>query len=274
MVIERYDDPVAYADLVSPTLLRDEARYNLELAVVSRVARGETFGTGTPLLLTVDGAPALMTPPHNVLMQALPAKSAPALAEYLHAEGIGFPGALGRPDAVTAFAECYAALSGAGYQVTREQGAYELRELVPPAPAPGALRTATLDDAGLVLRWCRAFTDEVGLPPLENERVRDRITLEGGGFWLWEDGAPVSLAGCGGYTPNGARIGPVYTPPELRGRGYASAVTAGVTKLMLDRGRTSTFLYTDLANPTSNKIYRAMGYRHVADVREVSFERR
>lgn len=273
MAIERHDDPVAYADLVSRVLLRDEARYNLELAVLSRVARGEAYTEMPPLLLTVDGAPVLMTPPYNVLMQAVPVETAPALAEYLHAEDVEFPGALGRPDAVTAFADRYATLSGAGYRVTREQGVYELRELTSPAPAPGALRQATLDDADLVLDWCRAFAEEVELPPLDDERVRDRITLASGGFWLWEDEGPVSLAGCGGHTPNGARIGPVYTPPELRGRGYASAVTAAVTRLLLDRGRTSTFLYTDLANPTSNKIYRAMGYRHVTDVREVALER-
>lgn len=269
MRIERHSDPAAYAALATPVLLRDEARYNLELAILDRIAHGEY---ADPVLLTVDGAPALMTPPHNLTMQTVPAAAAPGLAEWLHATGIEVPGVLAAPDAATAFAERYAALTGRGWAVAFEQGVYELRELVPPAPVPGALRQATPDDGDLVVGWCRAFEEEVHLPYGDEQRFRDRITLASGGFWLWEDGGPVSLAGCGGLTPNGARIGPVYTPPEHRGRGYGSAVTAGVTRVMLtERGRTCTFLYTDLANPTSNKIYRALGYRHVTDVRQVRF---
>ena len=79
--------------------------------------------------------------------------------------------------------------------------------------------------------------------------------------------------GFGGPTPNGIRIGPVYTPPELRGRGYASALTAQVSQLQLDRGRRFCFLYTDLANPTSNAIYMRIGYERVCDSRELAFVR-
>ena len=82
---------------------------------------------------------------------------------------------------------------------------------------------------------------------------------------------PVSLACFGGPTPNGIRIGAVYTPPAHRGRGYGTAVTAAVSQLNLDRGRRFCFLYTDLANPTSNAIYQRIGYEPVCDSRELSF---
>jgi hypothetical protein len=82
----------------------------------------------------------------------------------------------------------------------------------------------------------------------------------------------VSLAGWGGRTPNGVRIGPVYTPPEHRRRGYGSAVTAAVTAEQLAAGRTFCFLYTDLANPTSNKIYTEIGYELVCDAIDYAFE--
>jgi RimJ/RimL family protein N-acetyltransferase len=268
--IERHDDPAAYAARVLPLLLRDEARFNLEIAVISRAAEGFRYPAGDagpdeePLLLTVDGMPAVRTPPHNLLMAPVPATAAPALAAYLRDTDL--PGALGAPDAVTAFAEAY----GRPFHVSRQQGVYELRELVPPArPAPGVLRVA--DDWPLVERWAREFTDEVGLPRQDLTSFRARY--DEGLIWVWVDGEPVCLAGCGGFTPNGARVGPVYTPPALRGRGYASAATAAVTRELLGRGRTSTFLYTDLANPTSNRIYQAIGYRHVTDVREVTFGR-
>ena len=270
MPIERHDDPVAYAALVTPYLLRDEPRFNLELAVVGRLAGGGSFGDEPPVLLTVDGAPALMTPPHNLTIAAIPTEAAPAVADHVVAHGIAVPGVLGSAETTVAFAERYAALTGTGYRVTRDQGVYALTELVPPRPTSGTFRVAGEADGDLVVAWSEAFQIEVGLPEVGAEHMRARAA--DGLVWLWEDaGEVVSLAGCGGFTPNGGRVGPVYTPPEHRGRGYASAVTAGATRALLDRGLRSTFLFTDLANPTSNKIYQAIGYRHVTDVREVRF---
>ena len=101
--------------------------------------------------------------------------------------------------------------------------------------------------------------------------------LAGGaeGFSLWEaDGRPVSLVCFGGPTPTGIRIGPVYTPPEHRGHGYASALTAEVSAQQLAGGRSFCFLYTDLGNPTSNAIYMRIGYERVCDSREVGLVRR
>jgi uncharacterized protein len=109
------------------------------------------------------------------------------------------------------------------------------------------------------------------------EAVEHKLTAPTSGFLLWEDGGEtVSLAGWGGPTPNGIRIGPVYTPPELRGRGYATALTAELSQRLLDGGlfeggRRFCFLYTDLANPTSNAIYERIGYRRVCESAEIVF---
>lgn len=269
MEIRRHTDPVAYEALVTPLLMADEARFNLELAVLGRVARGEA-GPDEPLLLSVHDGDALVgaairTPPFNLLVAAVPTGAMAALAE----EAGDVPGVLGSVEGTEAFANA----TGRRWEVSRGQGVYRLRALVDPRPVPGALRAADADaDGDLVHAWFLAFCDEVGLP--HTDRMKDLAQVREGRVWLWEDeGRPVSLAGVGGYTPNGARIGPVYTPPEDRGRGYASAATAAVTRLLLDRGLAYTFLYTDLDNPTSNKIYRAIGYEHVADVQEVTFAR-
>jgi predicted GNAT family acetyltransferase len=90
--------------------------------------------------------------------------------------------------------------------------------------------------------------------------------LAAGRALVWEDRGPVSYAGSS--TPAGGvvRIGPVYTPPAHRGRGYASALVAAISQLSLDRGAAACCLYTDLANPTSNRIYLAVGYRPLCDV--------
>lgn len=91
-------------------------------------------------------------------------------------------------------------------------------------------------------------------------------------LYLWEDaGQAVSLVGAGGETPNGIRIGPVFRPPELRSRGYATSLTAAASQDQLDRGRRFVFLFTDLANPTSNKIYQVIGYEPVCDMDQYRF---
>jgi hypothetical protein len=94
--------------------------------------------------------------------------------------------------------------------------------------------------------------------------------VERGTVYLWErEGDVVSMAAAVGPTPNGMRVGAVYTPPEHRGHGYASALVAALSQDLLDRGRTFTMLYTDLANPTSNAIYQRIGYVPVSDPLEL-----
>ena len=146
------------------------------------------------------------------------------------------------------------------------------------SPASGGARHATEADATLLQRWMVAFVAEA-LPhdPAIDDGgraiVESRLLAEDAGLWVWEDGGRVvSVAGYGGPTPNGIRIGPVYTPLELRGNGYATALVAELSAWLLAGGRTFCFLYTDLANPTSNAIYRRIGYRQVCDSANIVFE--
>jgi predicted GNAT family acetyltransferase len=131
-------------------------------------------------------------------------------------------------------------------------------------------------DRELLVSWLDAFAAEasegVDAPAQHAERWIDARLGGAGGFVLWDDEGPVSLAGWGGRTPNGVRIGPVYTPPEHRRRGYGSAVTAAASAEQLAAGRRFCFLYTDLANPTSNRIYVAIGYEPVCDSVDYAFE--
>jgi predicted GNAT family acetyltransferase len=122
--------------------------------------------------------------------------------------------------------------------------------------------------------WVDAFMLEA-LP--EHQRIErsdalvdERLAEAEEGLALWEDGRPVSLAGWGGRTPNGIRVGPVYTPPAARGRGYATALVGHLTVGLLERYRFC-FLFTDLANPTSNAIYRRIGYEAVTDIDQWRF---
>jgi predicted GNAT family acetyltransferase len=108
--------------------------------------------------------------------------------------------------------------------------------------------------------------------PLES-LVDRRIASDTAGFAFWEVGTEtVSFSGFGGATPHGIRIGPVYTPPELRRRGYAGALVAQLTQHLLDSGREHCFLYTDLANPTSNHVYTEVGYELVCESVDYAFD--
>ena len=122
----------------------------------------------------------------------------------------------------------------------------------------------------LVTAWLTGFLHETGLRE-DDHKARARRIIGDGVLYLWEDGEPRSMVAAGGPTTNGIRIGYVYTPPPFRGHGYASVMVAHLTQRLLDDGRRFCFLYTDLANPTSNAIYRRLGYMPVSDVVDVVF---
>lgn len=151
---------------------------------------------------------------------------------------------------------------------------YRLTRVNPPLAISGGPRRAGMQDRSLLIEWVVDFHAEA--VPTEADRAREAIANwdpeTGRQFWLWEiDGQPVSLVGAGNPTPRGMRIGPVYTPPALRGRGYATGLTAFVSQRQLDDGYRFCFLYTDLANPTSNHIYQQIGYEPVADALMLHF---
>src|SRR5262249_2708804 len=135
----------------------------------------------------------------------------------------------------------------------------------------------TAADRDLLIKWLIDFEEEaLGLRVHDRteKQVDNRLTgdpqLMGWRIWC-DEGKPVSLVGYGGRTENGIRVGPVYTPPELRGHGYASACVAATSQELLDKGRKFCFLFTDLSNPTSNHIYQSIGYEPVSDVDEYRF---
>jgi predicted GNAT family acetyltransferase len=127
----------------------------------------------------------------------------------------------------------------------------------------------------VLIDWFTAFAEEaLGEDATVEDPARfidHRLTAEDAGVVLWEDEAIVSLASFGNPTPNGIRIGPVYTPPEYRRRGYASALVAELSERLLETRRFC-FLFTDLANPTANRIYEQIGYRRVCEAAEIVFE--
>ncbi|MBA3434252.1 MAG: GNAT family N-acetyltransferase [Actinobacteria bacterium] len=282
MEVRRVADPSAFLAAAEPFLLEDEARHNLILGIAGTLRDHPDLYPEHRLWLVeneehVVGA-ALQTPPFNLVLARSTANAVTeALAEHL-CEEVELPGVLGAIPEVDVFAGAWDALAGTSRRRRTAQRIYRLTEVRPVAPVPGRPRQATAADRPLLLDWVGAFADEVSADarsPIANvERTVDGRLRGTGGFLLWDDDEPVSLAGWGGQTLSGVRIGPVYTPPEHRRRGYASAVTAAVSADRLAAGRRFCFLYTDLANPTSNKIYMDIGYEPVCDSVDYAFDPR
>lgn len=214
---------------------------------------------------------AIRTPPYRLILgePSGPVRSPAQLLEPLLADVPGdLPGVLGPVDLSKEFAQRYAAENGVGYELMMSERVHQCEQVSMPTGVPGRLLRATAEHRELLVRWWRAFRDEA--VPNEPDRAeasvaRDLAATEGG-LWVWEvEGRVVSFAGARGPTPNGIRIGPVYTPPEERRNGYAAALVGGLTQLLLAEGRRFVFLFTNLANPTANALYRRLGYRGVAD---------
>jgi predicted GNAT family acetyltransferase len=150
---------------------------------------------------------------------------------------------------------------------------FVLYAVIPPRPVGGRLRKAENSDTALVLRWYRNFTIEA-LPDEDPGSISDADALRClSGMYLWEDdGRPVAMARIGRHTPHGATVDPVYTPPEMCGRGYAGSCVAAVSQIILDSGCQFCALFANLANPTSNQIYINIGYQPPDDLHQYRFE--
>lgn len=283
--VELVRDPAEFLREAEPFLLTDEARHNLMLGIAGNVRSGSIY-EDFRLWLVRDGeevvAAAVRTPPHNLIL-ATP-RSEEALATLARGIADDLPGVVGAQPEAGEFAALWSQQTGLEARTNMRQGISALERVEPLPAASGSARVATADDREVVLGWWIAFADEA-VSAAERRRGTDfaeamvdyRLSSPVAGIVLWDDGGePVSLAGWTGPTPNGIRIGPVYTPPELRGRGYATALTAELSQRLLDGrlfegGRRFCFLYTDLANPTSNAIYERIGYRRVAESAEIVF---
>ncbi len=281
MELEEHADAAAFLAAAAPVLDADEARHNLIYGICSTLIDAPEAYPEAHLWTICDDAilgAALMTPPFNIVVaRPLEEEALRFAARALQERSVELPGATGAIPEVDVFADAWQELAGVGRRVRMRQGIYAAESVDVPVGVEGEPRAARADDRELVVEWLQAFQDEAleeDAPHVDLEAAFDRrLKSSTAGFVLWEgDSEPVSLCGYGGRTPHGVRIGPVYTPPDRRRHGYASALTAYVTKQLLDGGGDYCFLYTDLTNPTSNRIYTNIGYELVCDSADYVFE--
>jgi len=281
-VVRRCPDAAAFLALAEPFLLRQEAAHNLILGLAGQVRDGSQQYPAPPYFAVVmDGAEVvatiMRTPPHNLLLSAAPTEVLPAIAEAVYAEYPTLPGLLAPAEICRDFAAEWQRASGQRSALRVAERVFQLDAVNPVRGVVGTPRAAHEGDYSLLIDWFFAFHsetaqlhDRAGVERAVDSRLH--VSPERGGLWLWENGGQVvSLAGYSGQTAHGIRIGPVYTPSEQRGHGYASANVAALSQWLLDGGRQFCFLFTDRANPTANTIYRQIGYRPVCDMDEYAF---
>jgi Acetyltransferase (GNAT) family len=275
-------DPEAFAAAAGDFLHADPAGNSVMLTVVATMReRGGLSAAGAGELLgwwQAEGEPVtgafMHTPPYPVHVAAMPGEAVGALVDLLARDAASVPGVSGDRAATDAFAAAWSERTGARARVHRRMRLHRLDALIDPdPPPPGAAVVAGPEHRDVLVAWYEAFTAEIEDPPRDvGPQVDDRIADGGALLWLADDGEPVSLAGRTRLVAGQARIAPVYTPPGQRGRGYAAGATAAATRSALEAGAREVLLYTDLANPTANRLYERLGYRGVEDRVMVSFD--
>ncbi len=275
MQLTRHENAGDFLARAGDFLAAREAEHNLILGISSRLQREpRIYGQPAYLATVEDGGhvvgATMRTPPHNLILSEIDDEAAIPLVLEDAREVFGtLPGVVGPKAPAGRFADLWEEATGAQGRLEIEQRCFRADHADAPENVSGDMRDYESRDRVVAVEWMDAFVAEAlhGPEPDSSEEFVDRRSQDpDGGLVLWDDGEAVSMAGFGGRTPNGIRVGPVYTPPELRGRGYASALTAALTQRLLDEGRRFCFLFTDLANPTSNNIYQRIGYRPVIDV--------
>ena len=279
----RHPSASSFLDSAQGFLVSREAENVLLLGIAWALAQDDSTGAASSAissahLFTVESAStvimaALQTPPYQLVVSRGAEPAVDALVDGLSGEGLPLPGVNGPAETARAFAEKWTKLAGETPLPGMSLRVHQLTRVIPPPEPPGTFRAARPSDIPVLIEWAEAFATETGVDKAGRRPGRADVEARVAAtqVYLWDNRGPVSMAGWSGATPSGVRVTWVYTPQELRGRGYASVCVAALSELLLGGGRSFCALYTDLANPISNRLYRRIGYEPVSDFAEYRF---
>ncbi|MBY6037476.1 GNAT family N-acetyltransferase [Fictibacillus nanhaiensis] len=281
MEITRYESISAFYEEAESFLLGQEDRAGMMIWNSLRF-KDKKWEEEKPFLATVkkDGAimlAAMLIPPYALLLlekdEANGVAAVPSLIHYLIKENFAIHKILSPKAVGKAFAKKWSAANQLEEKVTMDLRLYTLQHVIKPAARPGKLRHATQADLHFLPQWILNMTEETNqLMTYGEAEEYAKTRMEDGFLFIWEEnGRPVSMAAKTRPNVKGVSVNLVYTPKELRGKGYASTCVAALSEYLLQEGYEFCTLYTDLANPTSNKIYQKIGYAPVCDYIELKF---
>ncbi|MGP1386172.1 MAG: GNAT family N-acetyltransferase [Thainema sp.] len=267
MQLRRFSDIQNFWQEAQDYLLQYEAESNLLLGISHTLLHYPDRYPDPPYLAIATSAAgkilavAMRTPPHKLLLSKAQDLDAIALiAQDWQQTAEPLPGVSGLVEEAESFVKTWQAMTGYAAQRSMEMRIHRLTRVEPVAMASGRLRVATKCDRDLLIQWMMDFNAEIGdiVKPDPQKSVDAGIKRQS--MHIWEDSIPVSWASGSQSLPAAGRIGPVYTPLEHRRKGYATACVAALSQKLLDQGCQRCYLFTDLTNPTSNHIYKEIGY--------------
>jgi predicted GNAT family acetyltransferase len=275
MTVTRHASAESFLNAATPVLMLAEAENHLIIGVAQGLAKNPGAAKN-PYLATVGestgvlGCAVYLAPSKLVLTRAN-REPVVALAKDAYEAVPTIEGVTGPDRSSTDFALAWSKLSGVEARPGMRLRIHETREVSDPGlgEVSGLLRAATAGDLALLSAWTDVFVVEAGIPEKIDSTAVVGDGIRRGRLHVWEDGGrPVSMAAWAGKTPSGVRINFVYTPRELRGRGYATACVAGLTRQQLSNGNAFCWLYTDRSSTAASNIFKRIGYRPVSDVTE------
>ena len=280
MLINLFQDPVKFFNHVNEFLIQNEAENSIIFSNIEGIISKRY--TGNNLMVSIERKGkivlvAIMTPPHNlVLSYTQVMESIDHLIRFLISNNIELPGLLAFKKGAQRFVKLWTKKKKISHELVMNERVYKLERVNERHLGSHAFRPIDLSHENLVLKWLKLFIEEA--LPHENSEIdeelqkqtRQRIE-ENRYFMLFDNEVPVSMVHRARKTPNGNLINQVFTPSNLRRRGYATEAVAKISKVLLDDGNRYCFLFTDLSNPTSNKIYQDVGYKPVMDMDQYKF---
>lgn len=278
MKLTIFADAGSFLSATGADLEQCEEENNLLLGVAADASGGVSGAESGVFLATVRRdsgglmAAAVMTPPHLLLLNRAEAVALPPLSDAVRAARWHVPGVFGPAETTRVFAELWTSATGRRGSLDTRMGLYVIRAVANLPAAGGFARPAVAADAEIVATWIAAFHREIlseEIADKAQETARRRIAA--GEVLLWDDNGPRAMAASARRTATGVAINAVYTPPEWRGRGFATACVSQLTARLLAEGRAFCVLFADLENPVPNMIYRRIGYRQIAEFAEYRF---
>ena len=279
MNLHTFSQVAEFLQCAEATLLAHEAANSLILGIASRLRDGYSYGNESPFLACVEAdgeiiAMAIRTPPYNLLLreETNTSEGIDLIVDHLLDAGARLPGVHAERSSAEQFAAAWSHAAGWDHELAMNQRLYHLTEGTAPSGVPGRLRLAGAGDAEHLIPWVEAFAREAvgGAPHSDPVGLVERLT-QASTLAVWDDNGAASMAAVSRPTPNGISLSLVYTPPERRGHGYASACVSRFSQQQLDGGKRFCTLFADLANRTSNVLYQRIGYRPLADFVEIRF---
>ncbi len=279
MKLIEYSDVNAFLERTRSFLESDQALYGMALGIANRLAGGHRYGSGDPWFAVVEEgqwlrAIVLQTPPQALIVATAELEAITPLVQGMRESGRAISGVVGPADTVPFVAGRWAHIHDLDQEVKMQMRLFCADQVIPPSnPPAGKSVKATVEELPWVNNWADAFVADCHMPPNDLGLPNPAIALvDQQALYLWKDATGAkAMAAFNRETPQSQSVSWVYTPKEHRGNGYASALIAALTQQCLDSGKKFCSLHTDLSNPTSNKIYTEIGYRHYCDVQHVDF---